>query len=54
MAYGEDGKEIEDTPIQKRLLPEEKVSEKEIDRFDEGTVALTDFKIRVPAQTVMV
>ncbi|XP_068672708.1 UPF0193 protein EVG1 homolog [Montipora foliosa] len=42
MAYGEDGKEIEDTPIQKRLLPVEKVSEKEIDRFDEVVQEIED------------
>ena len=36
MAYGEDGKSIEDIPKQRRSLPEEQVREKEIDRFDEG------------------
>lgn len=38
MAYGEDGKEIEDPPRQRRVLPEEKYQdqEKETDRFDEG------------------
>ena len=36
MAYGEDGKNIEDIPKQRRPLPEEQVREKEIDRFDEG------------------
>lgn len=36
MAYGEDGKEIEDPPRQRRVVSEEKGQEKEIDRFDEG------------------
>ena len=36
MAYGEDGKNIEDIPKQRRSLPGEQVQEKEIDRFDEG------------------
>ena len=36
MAYGEDGKNIEDIPRQRRPSPTERVQEKEIDRFDEG------------------
>lgn len=36
MAYGEDGKNIEDPPRQRRPSPREMVQEKEVDRFDEG------------------
>lgn len=36
MAYGEDGKNIEDIPRQRRPPPTERVQEKEIDRFEEG------------------
>jgi len=35
MAYGEDGKNIEDVPRQKKPSPREMVQEKEVDRFDE-------------------
>ena len=37
MAYGEDGKTIEDVPKQTRPSPGEQLQEKEVDRFDEGT-----------------
>ena len=40
MAYGEDGKNIEDVPTQRRPSPREGAQEKEVDRFDEGTIAL--------------
>lgn len=36
MAYGEDGKNIEDIPRKRRPSPTERAQEKEIDRFDEG------------------
>ena len=36
MAYGEDGKDIEDPPRQRRPSPAEREQEKEVDRFDEG------------------
>ena len=38
MAYGEDGKMIEDAPRQRRPPPGEREQEKEVDRFDEGKV----------------
>lgn len=40
MAYGEDGKNIEDVPKQKRPSPREQLQEKEVDRFDEGNCAV--------------
>lgn len=36
MAYGEDGKNIEDIPKQRRPSPTAREQEKKIDRFDEG------------------
>lgn len=36
MAYGEDGKNIEDIPRQRQPSPTARAQEKEIDRFDEG------------------
>ncbi|XP_074638159.1 UPF0193 protein EVG1 homolog [Acropora palmata] len=44
MAYGEDGKEIEDPPRQRRVVSEEKGQEKEIDRFDEVLQEIEDRK----------
>lgn len=46
MAYGEDGKNIEDIPRQ-RSLPEERVKEKEIDRFDEGKPLINSTKLKL-------
>lgn len=40
MAYGEDGKNIEDVPKQERPSPGEQLQEKEVDRFDEGNCSL--------------
>lgn len=36
MAYGEDGKSIDDVPKQRKSSPKELVEQKEVDRFDEG------------------
>ena len=36
MAYGEDGKDIDEVP-RRRPSPAERVQEKEVDRFDEGS-----------------
>lgn len=41
MAYGEDGKNIEDIPRQRRPSPTARAQEKEIDRFDEGKINMT-------------
>lgn len=49
MAYGEDGKNIEDIPRQ-RSLPEERVKEKEIDRFDEGKPLINSTKLKLVVQ----
>ena len=38
MAYGEDGKNIDNAPRQKKPSPREMVQEKEVDRFDEGNI----------------
>ena len=40
MAYGEDGKNIEDVPKQKRPSPGEQLQVKEVDRFDEGNCSV--------------
>jgi len=44
MAYGEDGKNIEDVPRQKKPSPREMVQEKEVDRFDEVLQEIEDRK----------
>ncbi|KAL9956561.1 hypothetical protein ACROYT_G038054 [Oculina patagonica] len=44
MAYGEDGKTIEDVPKQKRPSSKEMVEEKEVDRFDEVLQEIEDRK----------
>lgn len=49
MAYGEDGKNIEDIP-RERSLPEERVKEKEIDRFDEGKPLINSTKLKLVVQ----
>ena len=53
MAYGEDGKNIEDIPRQRRPSPTERVQEKEIDRFDEGKYDSAHlFKFRIQSHFV--
>ncbi|KAJ7372667.1 hypothetical protein OS493_017939 [Desmophyllum pertusum] len=44
MAYGEDGKNIEDVPRQRRPSPREGAQEKEVDRFDEVLQEIEDRK----------